>query len=117
VTVAALSGGPFFASDDLGALAPERLALLTNPEVLELVGGTPALPDWEPGRDDLPPTHWRRGDVLAVFNWRSEAVEVPVRAAGAGGARDLWERRELPAFADGDALAVPAQGVRLLRLG
>ena len=116
VTVAALSGGPFFASDDLGALAPERLALLTNPEVLELVGGTPALPDWEPGRGDLPPTHWRRGDVLAVFNWRSEPVEVPVRASGAGGARDLWERRELSGFADGDVLAVPARGVRLLRV-
>ena len=116
VTVAALSGGPFFASDDMLRLPPERLALLTNPEVLELVGGTPALPDWEPAPGDLPATHWRRGDVLAVFNWRPEAVEVPVRAPGAAGARDLWARSDLRDFADGALLSVPAQGVRLLRL-
>jgi Melibiase len=116
VTVAALSGGPFFASDDLTRLPSERMALLTNPEVLELVGGTPALPDWEPARGDLPPTHWRRGDVLAVFNWRSEPAQVAVRAPGACGARDLWERRELDGFADGSPLSVPAQGVRLLRV-
>src|SRR5213082_2988596 len=41
VTVVALSGGPFFASDHLAALDPERLALLVNPDVLALVGATP----------------------------------------------------------------------------
>ncbi len=116
VTVAALSGGPFFASDDLGNLPPERMALLTNPEVLALVGGDTALPDWEPGAGDLPATHWRRGDVLAVFNWSSSAAVVPVRAPGAVGARDLWARQDLEGFADGTSLEVPAQGVRLLRV-
>ncbi|HEY7199432.1 MAG TPA: DUF87 domain-containing protein [Candidatus Dormibacteraeota bacterium] len=116
VTVAALSGGPFFASDDLDALPPQRLALLTNPEVLELVGGVPAVADWEPAAGDLPPVHWRRGDVLAVFNWRSEPAEVAVRAPGASGARDLWAGSDLPDFRDGDLLRVPAGGVRLLRL-
>jgi alpha-galactosidase len=116
VTIAALSGGPFFASDDLRLLPPERLALLTNPEVLGLVGGVPAVADWEPAAGDLPATHWRRGDVLAVFNWRDEAVEVAVRAPGARGARDLWARAELDALGDGTVLTVPALGVRLLRL-
>jgi hypothetical protein len=116
VTVAALSGGPFFASDDLHALPPERLALLTNPEVLELVGGAPAVADWEPAAGDLPASHWRRGDVLAVFNWGSEAAEIAVRAPGAAGARDLWAHRDLPEFADGTRIAVEAEGVRLLRL-
>jgi alpha-galactosidase len=116
VTVAALSGGPFFASDDLRQLPPERLALLTNPEILGLVGGDPAVPDWEPAAGDLPATHWRRGDVLAVFNWRAEATEMAVRAPGASGARDLWARRELDDFEDGAVLTVPACGVRLLRL-
>ncbi|HXM57430.1 MAG TPA: glycoside hydrolase family 36 protein, partial [Candidatus Dormibacteraeota bacterium] len=116
VTVAALSGGPFFASDDLQALPPERLALLTNPEVLELVGGAPAVADWEPAAGDLPPSHWRRGDVLAVFNWATEPAEIAVRAPGAAGARDLWARSDLPEFTDGTPLVVEAQGVRLLRL-
>jgi alpha-galactosidase len=116
VTVAALSGGPFFASDDLRTLPPERLALLTNPEILALVGGVPAHADWEPAAGDLPATHWRRGDVLAVFNWTDQWAEVGVRAPGAAGARDLWARRELAGFRDGAPLPVPPWGVRLLRL-
>jgi hypothetical protein len=114
VTVAALSGGPFCAGDDLRTLPPERLALLTNPEVLGLAGGVPALPDWEPG--DRPPSHWRRDDVLAVFNWDATPAEVAVRAPGAAGARDLWAREDLAEFGDGVRLTIPAQGVRLLRL-
>jgi hypothetical protein len=116
VTMAALSGGPFFASDDLPALPPERLALLTNPEVLELVGGAPARADWEPAAGDLPATHWRRDDVLAVFNWSPQPGGVRVRAPGASGAYDLWARRPLDRFEDGAVLPVAAQGVRLLRL-
>jgi alpha-galactosidase len=116
VTVAVLAGGPFFASDDLRELAPERLALLTNPEVLSLAGGAPALPDWEPDQTGRPATHWRRDDVLAVFNWTPAGQTVRVRAPGALSARDLWERRELPDFRDDAVLEVPAQGVRLLRV-
>jgi hypothetical protein len=41
---------------------------------------------------------------------------VAVRAPGAAGARDLWAREELVEFGDGVRLAIPAQGVRLLRL-
>src|SRR5215472_8058764 len=116
VTVAALSGGPFCASDDLRALPAERLTLLTNPEVLALTGGVPAMPDWEPGTGGRPPTHWRRDDVLAVFNWDAAPAEVAVRAPGAAGARDLWSREELVEFGDGVLLPIPAQGGRLLRL-
>jgi hypothetical protein len=116
VTIAALSGGPFFATDDLNSLPPERLALLTNPEVMALVGGTPAMPDWEPDCGDRPPTHWRRGDVLAVFNWSDAPTEVAVRAPRARGARDLWARGDLAGFHDGSVLAIPGHGVRLLRL-
>lgn len=114
VTVAALSGGPFCASDDLRVLPAERLSLLTNPEVLALTGGVPALPDWEPGGG--PPTHWRRDDVLAVFNWDAAPAEVTVRAPGAAGARDLWAREEVAGFGDGVRLEIPPQGVRLFRL-
>lgn len=115
-TVAALAGGPFLASDDLTKLPPERLALLTNPEVLELVGRGPAAPDWEPNAGDRPPVHWRRGDVLAVFNWDPVEREIAVRAPGARGARELWAGEELPDFRDGALLPIPGNGVRLLRL-
>jgi alpha-galactosidase len=116
VTIVALAGGLFFASDDLRELAPERLALLTNPEVLSLTGGPPAVPDWEPDETGHPATHWRRDDVLAVFNWTPAGQEVRVRAPGAQGARDLWDRRDLPDFRDGAVLEVPPQSVRLLRV-
>jgi alpha-galactosidase len=116
VTVVALTGGLFFASDDLRQLAPERRILLTNPEVLSLAGGPPAVPDWEPDETGHPATHWRRDDVLAVFNWTSAVQDVRIRAPGARGARDLWERRELPDFGDGSVLEIPPQSVRLLRV-
>jgi hypothetical protein len=116
VTMVALGGGPFLAGDDLPSLPPERLELLTNPEVLALVGGGAPVPDWEPNRQDLPPVHWRRGDVLALFNWSGEDSEVPVRAPGVSAARDLWARSQLPGFSDGTSLLIPANGVRLLRL-
>ena len=115
-TVAALAGGPFLASDDLLHLPPERLALLTNPEVMELAGDAAAVPDWEPDPRDRPPTHWRRGDVLAIFNWDPVDRAIQVRAPGAHGARDLWARTELRDFGDRSSLPVPASGVRLLRL-
>jgi alpha-galactosidase len=116
VTVAALSGGPFLAGDDLCRLTRDRLALLRNPEVLGLAGGAPAVPDWEPACGDRAATHWRRDDVLAVFNWAAERVEIPLRAPGASGARDLWAREDLADVSDGMALEVPAHGARLLRL-
>jgi hypothetical protein len=115
VTLAALTGGPFLAGDDLTSLAPERRALLTNPEVLGLAGGEPARPDWEPALQP-PPSHWRRQDVLAVFNWEPQARDLLIRAPGASGARDLWAQMELPQFRDGIRLEVPGHGVKLLRL-
>jgi alpha-galactosidase len=117
VTMAALCGGPFLAGDDLAALSPERRELLTNPEVLALVGEGSAVPDWEPNDDDLPPARWRRGDVLALFNWTGDDVEMSVRDAGVTSARDVWARSELSGFSDETPLLVPAQGVRLVRLG
>jgi hypothetical protein len=116
VTLAVLAGGPFLASDDLPRLSSERLELLTNPEVLALAGGGTAIPDWEPNAQDLPPVHWRRGDLLALFNWTDRDLEVEVRAPGAVAARDLWARAPLPEFRDGSGVQIPARGVRLLRL-
>lgn len=115
VTIAALSGGPFFASDDLLRLPTERLDLLRNPEVLELVGGAPAAPDWEPENDVLASV-WRRGtEVIAAFNWNGPARRLVLEVESEGHLRDLWARHDIPTTTHLVELELPAQGVRLLR--
>ena len=117
VTVAVLSGGPFFSSDDLDSLPAERLRLLDNPEVLELVGGPAAVPDWEPNSADSPPSVWRRGEeVVAVFNWTPAPREHTLGIPGGVEVRDIWLREALAAAGDSISLELPAHGVRLLRL-
>ena len=114
VTVVALAGGPFFATDDLARLAPERLALLTNPEVQALVGGPPARPDWDPTAHPLAAV-WRRDDVLAAFNWAGPARQLVIEAPPRRPVRDLWNRVEVE-FGVGDLeLKLPPSGVHLLK--
>jgi len=116
VTVAALSGGPFFASDHLAALEPERLALLVNPRVLELVGARPAAPDWEPTERDRASSIWRRDGVVGVFNWGGQDREVVVSVNGRRRARDPWQDRDLGIVEGEIRLQVPAAGARLVAL-
>ena len=116
VTVAALSGGPFFASDHLAALEPERLALLVNPRVLELVGRRSAAPDWEPTEKDRPSAIWRCDGVVGVFNWDWQERELVVRVDGRRRARDLWQDRDLGLVEGELRLRVPAAGARLVAL-
>lgn len=117
VTVAVLSGGPYFSSDDLDSLDQERLRLLDNPEVLGLIGGAPAVPDWEPNEEDRPPSVWRRGeDLIAVFNWSAEEVRRHLELPGARSVRDLWARQDLDGPRSELELDLPAHGVRLLQL-
>lgn len=116
VTLAALSGGPFFASDDLDALEPERRALLTNEEILALVGGPAAVPDWEPNQDRRSPRVWRRPDgVVAIFNWEEAPAEIKTEVGGAARIRDLWTGAEEP-VQGGVSASLPPHGVRVVRL-
>jgi alpha-galactosidase len=115
VTAVVMSGGPFFASDALLELEPARLALLTNPEVLALVGGPPAVPDWEPDSDRLAGI-WRRGDqLLAAFNWNGPPRRLFIEAEGAVTARDLWQKADLPMSGGALELDLAESGVRLLK--
>lgn len=115
VSAVAMSGGPFFASDALLELDAARLALLTNPEVLALVGGPPAVPDWEPDSDRLAAI-WRRGDeVLAAFNWNGPPRRLLVEVEGEARVRDLWSQAELPISQGSLEIDLPEGGVRLLR--
>ena len=112
VTAVALSGGPYFLSDNLPALAPERMALLTNAEVGRLSRQGPARPDWQPGPADRPASIWRRHDgLIGAFNWSDQEIRCEIPGAKAP-AEDLWTGEQL---ADLD-LVIPARGVRLIRL-
>jgi alpha-galactosidase len=116
VTVVVLSGGPFFASDHLAALDPERLALLVNREVLALVGGSPAVPDWAPGDRDRASQVWRRDGVVALFNWDPADREVTAALPGRRRARDLWQGIDLGVVEGELTLLVPGSGARLVAL-
>ena len=117
ITAVVLSGGPFFASDDLRLLPEDRLSLLSNPEVLELVGRATAVPDWQPPEQDLPPAVWRLGsDVLAAFNWTDLERSLKITIEGTVTLRDLWERRPAGVVDGCLQLDLEPLGVRLLRL-
>ena len=131
ITVGALSGGVFMYSDDLETLPPDRLNLLRNPNVLELVGGPAAEPvhlfsapeleardHWYAFPQELPPL-WVRRDkdgsfIAAVYNWSDQPRPYRVlfsEVAGHEGpfvVTDLWSSRR-----GGRALGVKAQGMRL----
>jgi hypothetical protein len=116
ISLVAISGGPFFASDDLGRLPPERFQLLANPEVLALAGGQAAAPDWELGTDDAPAAVWRRPGLLAVFNWSQQEKALDVAVPGRWLARDIWAREDVGPVEDKIALTLPPSGVKLLGL-
>jgi len=143
ITIAALSGGVFMLSDDLETLAADRLALLRNPNVLDLVGGPAAEPvhlfsapelevqdHWFAFPQELPPLWVRReadgGAIVAVFNWSDSARPYRLRfaeAAGVGGAFsvvDLWSPRRggraLGIKSDTLKLNLAPRSVRLLRM-
>ena len=117
VAFCALSGGPFFASDDLTSLEGDRLQLLQNRDVLALVGGRPAVPDWMPSARDRAAAVWRRDDVVAVFNWNDAEQTLGVGLpAGPHVAVDLWTGAKIGAAEGRLEVAVPPLGARLIRL-
>lgn len=116
VTVCALSGGPFFASDDLTVLDGDRLALLSNAAVVELAHRPGAKPEWRPSSRDRASEVWRRADVVALFNWEAEEREVRFDLPGRCRLHDLWSDADLGWHQGAASLAVPPAGVRLVRV-
>jgi alpha-galactosidase len=143
ITIAALSGGLYMLSDDLETLPAERLALLRNPNVLQLVGGQAGEPvhlfsapereaqdHWFSLPAELPPLWVRRepggGAVVAIYNWSDQPRPYRLsfrEATGAGGSFrlfDLWSTRRggrsLGVKTDSMRLNLAAHSVRLLRM-
>ncbi|MDQ6692486.1 MAG: hypothetical protein M3Z13_06935, partial [Candidatus Dormibacteraeota bacterium] len=80
------------------------------------IGGSPAVPDWEPDSEQLA-SIWRRGNrVVAAFNWTGGPRRLVVEGTANSRLRDLWQGEEID-LADGRAyLELPEAGVRLLRV-
>lgn len=132
IALAAMAGGMFEDGDDLPALGneKERIALLTNPQLLKLVrlqrSATPLdLMTYAP-EDRQPSLFWTRESarqsILAVFNW-SEAEQrhnIPFPQLGIAG--KAWRAEEIFSAAgvklSGQMLSVdqPAHSVRVIRL-
>ncbi len=116
VTFCALSGGPFFASDNLAHLPPERLGMLTNRAVLDLVGGAPARPEWRPDGHDRASAVWRTEGAAAAFNWGSEPQAVSLEVEPGTHLTDLWTGEDIGLSEGTVSLDVAAAGVRLIGL-
>jgi hypothetical protein len=132
ITLSAMAGGMFENGDDLPGLGqePDRLALLTNPDLLTLMrlghAATPIdLMSYAP-KDLQPSRFWvresARQGLLAIFNWTESAKtrEIDLRRLGLAGSG--WKIAEAFA-ADGVTMAggsirvaQPAHSVRLIRL-
>jgi alpha-galactosidase len=127
VTMSALGGTLFLTGDDPRKLTPGRAALLTNPEVLNLVRRPLVIRPLGVGDD--PPSVWIANEtdgmaLVGVFNWdgqRSARYTIPLRDLGLDeralySAVELWEQRELGFYEYVLNVDLPPHGVALLRL-
>ncbi len=124
----AMSAAPLWAGNDLTAMTPETLAVLSNREAIGVDQdplGQPAslITEDEPGLQV-----WARslaGDAKAqavlLFNRTGAPAEMDIPwedlgIYGPAAARDLWTHRELGVLQKGFKTSVPAHGVVLLRI-
>ena len=135
IAATALTGGMFEIGDDLPTLAsePERLALVTNPDLLQIVKlGRAAKPldllEYEP--EDLQPSvsflrEDNRQGILAVFNWTEQARSHTLGLTQLGLAKDhkydLYDifNPDQPLKLEGNTIAVidqPPHSVKLIKI-
>lgn len=134
IVLSVVSGGLFEIGDDLLKLAqdPDRVALVTNPELLRIAklghAATPVdLLTYSP--EDLQPSLFRlrdslRESTIAVFNWtdRPRTRRLSLQEFGLAGGKPrklkdaLHPARPLKAAGDTLELELPAHSVRLIRV-
>ncbi|WP_343965111.1 X2-like carbohydrate binding domain-containing protein [Kribbella koreensis] len=123
-TLWAVSAAPFYVGNDLTQLDQFGLSLLTNTEVLAVnQAGRPAQP--VSTATDQQVWYSLNADnsyTVALFNLGGSASTVTANwsdlgLTGGAQVRDLWAKQDLGSFASGfTATAVPAHGVRLLKV-
>lgn len=125
-TMAALGGTLFIAGDDPRRLSPERAALMTDPEVLDLAKeGVSARPV---DVRETPAPIWvgRRADgsaIVGLFNWSEQPVRrtVPLARLGLDAGRtyqvaDLWDGPAHEAATTALTVDLPPFTAQLLQL-
>ncbi|MGH9325966.1 MAG: PKD domain-containing protein [Terriglobia bacterium] len=131
ITIAAVTGGMYEIGGDLPVLArePYRLALVLNPDLLDMVRvGRAALPldlMTYRRRDGQPSIFFLREDarqaMLAVFDWTQKPLthQIKLTQLGLGPgfqAEDVFNHDQPVALQAGNlVLAVPAQDVRVIK--
>jgi hypothetical protein len=135
IALAAVSGGMFEEGDDLPMLGsePERLALVTNPDLLQMAKlGRAALPLdllTYPDVDEMPSVFLLKEDprqtMLAVFNWTKgprthtfAAADLGLPAGDSYTVSDVFHADRFVSF-EGGQLALkdqPAHSVRLFKI-
>jgi hypothetical protein len=132
IALSAVAGGMFEDGDDLPAMKdePERLALMTNPDLLDMVrlrrAATP-LDLMSYAEDDLQPSlFWLRENadtgMLSVFNWtdqpRRHEMSFDRLALGGGSwrARDIFAADGIASDARSVIVTQPPHSVRVIRL-
>lgn len=116
---------PLLAGNDLAAMSPETLAILTNPEVIALdqdPKGVQGRWAWQVGPYEVWVKPLADGSVAALLINRgtdTERITASFKDLGVSGTkkvRDLWEHKELGEFTDSFSAEVPRHGVVLVRI-
>ncbi len=126
ITLWSLLAAPLLIGCDMSQLDDFTLALLTNPEVID-VDQDPLGKAADRKSVDGQTEVWARplfdgAIAVGLFNRGGDAADVTVRWAdlgveGARRVRDLWRRRDLGVFSDSFTTAVPKHGAAMLRIG
>jgi hypothetical protein len=128
-TIFGINGGPMMIGDDVGRMAPERLALLKKclPRLPESAAAIDLFdapePDY-PKRFHLKPVaDWDQWDLVALFNYGAEPLQIRVPLerlrldpAALYVAWDFWNERYEGAVKGELAVWVPPRASRLLRI-
>ncbi|HTJ29254.1 MAG TPA: glycoside hydrolase family 27 protein [Acidobacteriaceae bacterium] len=120
-----LLAAPLIAGNDLTAMTPETLAILTNPEVIAVdqdAKGVQGHRIREEGPIVVMMKPMSDGSkVVGFFNREQGVVSVTLRLSdiginGAAEIRDLWERKDLGSFHESFTTDVPEHGTVLVRI-
>ncbi len=116
---------PLITGNDLTAMSPETLAILTNPEVIA-VDQDPAGIEGHRIREEGPLDVWVKpladgSKAVGLFNKGESAMPVTVYLKeigldGPASIRDLWARKDLGTFKGSYTAQVPRHGVIMIRV-
>ena len=116
---------PLLAGNDLSAMTPDTLAILTNSEVVAVdqdPKGVQGHRVWQEGPYEV----WMKpladgGKAVGLFNRGEDAATIKVNfsdieVSGSATVRDLWAKKDLGSFEGNYSTQVPKHGVALIKV-